>query len=287
MLVEVASLFHLLGGMAARHLTLIGGVLPPLLVAPPAPPHRGSGDIDLSLSLAISKGETSAYYRSLEERLMPYFEPTDAGFRWRKRLGAGGVSLLVDFMGAEVEATQIEDGTLQLETETAAANVGVRLRPYPLRAASVVDEDAILKKILGVPLVYDPGVKANVEIRHSGPVGFLASKADAFASRHDDKDGYDVAWWCLNAAPGAAAVAALVTERSAFRDPYFQESVAILDGAFEGPDFVGPVGFAREEGTAAGDDDRQAAERRNLAYAAVSPVLEILKSKLWSLESAG
>jgi hypothetical protein len=96
-----------------------------------------------------------------------------------------------------------------------------------------------------------------------------------------------VAWWCLNAAPGAAAVAALVTERSAFRDPYFQESVAILDGAFEGPDFVGPVGFAREEGTAAGDDDRQAAERRNLAYAAVSPVLEILKSKLWSLESAG
>ena len=32
MMVEVASLFQLLGGMAPRHLTLIGGLVPPLLV---------------------------------------------------------------------------------------------------------------------------------------------------------------------------------------------------------------------------------------------------------------
>ena len=94
MQVELASLIHLLGGMAPKHLVAVGGLVPPLLVPEPRTPHRGSADIDLSVSMAITKGETSEYYRSLEAAIEPFFEPFEAGFRWRKRDGVAGARLL-------------------------------------------------------------------------------------------------------------------------------------------------------------------------------------------------
>lgn len=111
--------------------------------------------------MAITKGETSEYYRSLEASIEPFFEPFEAGFRWRKRDGVAGVRLLVDFMGPDAEATHLEDGTLGLEDPVAVANTGGVLRLFPLSAAAIVEEDA--------------------------------QSADA-------KDGYDVSWVCLNAA---------------------------------------------------------------------------------------
>lgn len=281
MMVEVASLFHLLEGMAPRHLNLIGGLVPPLLVPGPAPHHRGSGDIDLTLSVAITAGGTADYYKSLEELLSPYFEPTDADFRWRKQEDAPGLPLLIDFMGPEIEATQVADGTLRLEDETAAGNVGSRLRPLPLRAAAVVDHDAVPLRMEGVELVYRPGVRANVEIRHAGPVGFLASKGDAFSTRDEPKDGYDVAWCCIHIDEDPDVVAGKVIEREAFKDEYFQESVATLLDAFQAPDYVGPSGYATEEHNELGPGDQVYEEARNLAFSAVHPVLERLKDALW------
>lgn len=154
MQIELASLVHLLGGMAPKHLVAIGGLVPPLLVPESPSPHRGSADIDLSLSMAITKGETSEYYRSLEAAIESYFEPFAAGFRWRKRAGVAGVRLIVDFMGPDTEASHLEDGSLQLEDPTAAGNTGVMLRPHPLASAAIVEEDARSAEIERVPLVY-------------------------------------------------------------------------------------------------------------------------------------
>jgi len=281
MQVELASLVHLLGGMAPKHLVAVGGLVPPLLVPEAPNPHRGSADIDLSLSMAITKGETSEYYRSLEATIEPYFEPFEAGFRWRKREGVGGVGLLVDFMGPEAEATQLADGTLQLESSLAAENTGVVLRPYPLASAAIVEEDAQSVEIERVPLVYEEGVHADVTIRHTGPVGFLASKADAFETRSDNKDGYDVAWVCLHARETPEEVAAWITDCPAFKNEYFQESVAKLRKAFREVTYPGPSGYAKEmnPGLAPGAD---AYERdRNAAYLRVSKVIEILRGSLW------
>ncbi len=278
---ELASFIHLLGGMAPKHLVAVGGLVPPLLVPEAPNPHRGSADIDLSLSMAITKGETSEYYRSLEKVIEPYFEPYEAGFRWRKREGVGGVRLLVDFMGPEAEATQLADGTLQLEDSVAAANTGVVLRPFPLSASAIVEEDARSVEIERVALVYEEGVHADVTIRHTGPVGLLASKADAFETRSDAKDGYDVSWVCLNAHESPEEVADWVTECPAFKNEYFQESVAKLQKAFREETYPGPSGYAREmnPGVAPGED---AYERdRNGAYLRVSKVLGILRDRLW------
>lgn len=231
--------------------------------------------------MAITRGETSEYYRSLEEAIEPYFEPFTAGFRWRKRDGVPGVRLLVDFMGPDAEATYLEDGTLQLEDPVAAGNAGVVLRPYPLAAAAIVEEDARSVEIERVPLVYDEGVHADVTIRHTGPVGFFASKADAFTTRSDAKDGYDVSWVCLNAAESPEAVAAWVTDCPAFKNEYFSESVDKLRKAFKEVTYQGPSGYAAEMNPelAPGDDayDRD----RNAAYLRVSKVIEILVDRLW------
>lgn len=281
MIDEVASLFSLLGGIAPKHLVVVGGLVPPLLVPEPPTPHLGSADIDLALSIAITKGETSEYYRSIQEVIAPFFEPTEAAFRWRKRDGVGGIALLVDFLGPEVEAVQVEDGTLLAESDTAARNTGPLLRPLPLSAAKLVDLDADVYTAEGVELVYEPGVRADIDVRHAGPAGFLASKADALGTRSDPKDGYDISWWCLNAKEDPSQVAELVMGRPAFKDEYFQESVALLQKAFREPDYPGPSGYAKEMNRNAGPGDEAFERSRNEAYLAVSQVIEILRTNIW------
>ncbi|HEX7290117.1 MAG TPA: hypothetical protein VF250_03225 [Conexibacter sp.] len=189
--------------MGAKHLIVVGGLVPPLLAPDAADAHQGSADIDLCLSVAIVHGATREYCRSIEEHLDPWFElMSPSGFRLTR-------------------------------------------------------------------------------IRHAGPVGFLAAKADALDGRDDPKDGYDVAWWCLNAAARPMDVAELVLTRPAFAHPLFQESVALLQRAFRAPDYPGPDGYARElhPHLEAGDELYELA--RNAAYASVAAVIELLVPRLW------
>ncbi len=280
---ETASLFFLLGGMAAKHLVIVGGLVPPLLLPKAADTHIGSADIDLCLSLAITKGATREYYRSIEEVLEPYFELERAsGFRWRKKERAPGLPLVLDFLApAGEDSILLADGTQALDEETAAQNAGAHLRPFPIRSGALIDEDALSSTLEGVQLVYRPGARADVTIRYAGPVGFLAAKADALQGRDDPKDGYDVSWWCLNAGRSSTEVAALITDRPAFKWEIFQESVAQLGAAFRAPDYPGADGYAREMHPDLQPNDEEYEQARNAAYAAVSEVVEILKERLW------
>jgi len=280
---EAASLFYLLGGMAAKHLVIVGGLVPPLLVPEAADAHIGSADIDLCLSLAITRGATREYYKSIEETLEPHFELERAsGFRWRKKDTAPGLPLILDFLAPAAEDdTLLADGTRALDEKTAAQNAGPRLRPLPIRSGGLIDEDALSSTLEGVQLVYRAGTRADVQIRHAGPVGFLAAKADALQGRDDPKDGYDVSWWSLNAKPSGTEVAALVTERPAFKQELFQESVAQLHAAFRAPDYPGPDGYAREKHPDLQPGNDEYEQARNAAYTAVSEVIETLKKHLW------
>jgi hypothetical protein len=144
---EAASLFYLLGGMAAKHLLIVGGLVPPLLIPKAADPHIGSADIDLCLSLAITSGTTREYYRSIEETIEPYFEPEHtSGFRWRKKDSAPDLPLILDFLAPAAEDdTLLAGGTHALDEKTATQNAGPRLRPLPVRAGRLIDEDAMSK----------------------------------------------------------------------------------------------------------------------------------------------
>jgi len=280
---EAASLFFLVGGVAAKHFVIVGGLVPPLLVPDAAEAHVGSADIDLCLSVAITEGSTRQYYRSLQEKIEPFFESSGAsGFRWRKKPDAPGISLVIDFLApSDEDRTSLADGTRELEDETARENVGLTLRPFPLRAGRLIDEDAETTTLEGVSLVYRPGARADVVVRHAGPVGFLAAKADALENRDDIKDGYDISWWCLNAKPTPKEVAGLVIGRASFKDPLFPESVSQLQSAFKAPNYPGPDGYARECFPALGAGDRPFDEARNAAYLATSEVIEELRRNLW------
>lgn len=285
---EVASLFFLVGGMAATHFVIVGGLVPPLLVPDAADAHIGSADIDFCLSVAITEGQTRQYYDSIQEKIEPFFEPAGpSGFRWRKKSGAPGLPILIDFLApGDQDRTPLADGTTDLESETAVENVGTQLRPFPLRAGRLIDADAVTVTIEGVRLTYKEGTRADVTIRHAGPVGFLAAKADALEKRDDSKDGYDVSWWCLNAKQTREEVAQLVRERPSFFDSLFQESVAQLQAAFKEPDYPGPHGYAREKNPQLAPGDQAFDEDANAAFLAVSAVIKDLKDHLWdSVES--
>ena len=282
MLEEAASLFYLLGGMGARHLVLVGGLVPPLLVTTPFEPHGGSADIDLCLSVAITEGATREYYKAIEAKIAPYFEPVPrARFRWRKKSTVGGVPLVVDFLAPEgTEGTVGPDGERVLDDETAAENTGWRLRPFAISSGALIDRDAMDRELDDVYLVYSPGEQATVRLRHAGPVGFLAAKAAALENRAEHKDGYDVSWWCINAAATPAEVAALVTERPAFADELVVYSIAMLKKAYKRPTYPGPHGYAKlsEPDAAVGSDAFESA--RNLAYVVVGDVLEELEAAI-------
>lgn len=285
LLTEAASFFYLVGGAGSAHLVIVGGMVPPLLVPERAALHLGSSDLDLCMSVAFTEGHTRQYYKSLQERIAPYFRPAgSSGFRWVKRDGVGGVPLVIDFLSHEDEfARQQPDGTRPLESSVAEVNAGPELRPFPIRSGALIERDAVERVVEGVPLVYSEklGMRADVRIRHAGPVGFLAAKADALAGRDDSKDGYDVSWWCVHAAETADEVAKLVMTRDAYRADLFQESVAELLTAYRDRDYPGPTGYATElhDGLGAGDEEYETA--RNEAFAATAPVLELLRMGLF------
>ena len=280
---EAASLVHLIGGVGSKHLIVVGGLLPPLLAPEAEALHAGSRDIDFCFSVALTEGHTREYYRSIEEQIAPYFEPLNPGstFRWIKKSTAPGLPIVVDFLAPEDPEDPLAkaEGVRDLSDQTAADNTGTRLRPFPLRAGSIIDRDAEIM-VVDIELVHRPGVRAEVQLRYAGPVGFLVAKANAFNGREDTKDGYDVSWWCLNAAPTAAKVANLVTSRPAFQDPFVPEAIHMLQAAFKGPDYMGPTGYAQEIHPDLGPGDDAFEQDRNLAYSRVSEVIEHLRQAI-------
>jgi hypothetical protein len=180
---EAASLLHLLGGMGSRHLVLIGGMVPPLLVPNAEVAHLGSADIDFCISVGMTEGATRQYAASLQELISPYFEPASpAGHRWRKRNDAPGLPLIVDFLASKTDDTVVSpEGALEPATDVVEHNLGVRLTPFAIRAGDLVDRDAELVTVEDVDLLYDRAT-ADVDVRYAGPVG--TQPARRRADRH-------------------------------------------------------------------------------------------------------
>jgi hypothetical protein len=174
-----------------------------------------------------------------------------------------------------------DPGAVQHDDRGEPGGLGAALRPFPIRTGKLIDRDAETVTRAGVPLTHRPGVRADVSLKVAGPVGFLAAKADALDGRDDPKDGYDIAWWCLNAASSAEEAAKIVIDRTAFADELFPESVHQIRAAFSERDYPGPSGYASEThpDLRAGDDDYERA--RNEAFARVAAVAELLSEKLW------
>jgi len=281
MVAEAASLLYLLGGMGAKHLVLIGGLVPPLLVKEPREAHVGTSDLDICLSVAISQGATAEYYESIEELIAPYFEPTvGTSFRWRKRAGAPGLPILVDFLAPRGESAPWADGTHALSDDTAAHNAGPRLRPFVLETQDLLELDAVEREV-DIELLYkSTPTRATVRFRHSGPLGLLVAKAFALNGRDDDKDGYDVAWFCLNLDRDPEEAVRQIAERPTFNHPLVPEALSLLKRAFKGPEYPGPTGYANVLARTHGEDPDLHARDCFDAYRATQLVVDGLIKRI-------
>lgn len=199
---EAAHLLRHLG-FAAEHTTLIGGVVPSLLVLdPPGRPHVGTTDLDLCLSLAITEGETAAYERIEASLGKAGYNSTSESFRWKQR---ERLHLTVEFFcpsGAGRPAGKMFRPK-QTENPVAKANFGSSLSALALDAGSVLSEDVIL-----VPrevVLPDGGGRTVYTFRVTGVLGFLIAKTGALVGRDKPKDAYDIVWILENWLDGPAA----------------------------------------------------------------------------------
>jgi hypothetical protein len=69
---EAASVFFLVGGTAAKHFIIVGGLVPPLLVPDAHDAHLGSADIDFCLVDGTQELEDETAAANLGPELRPF-----------------------------------------------------------------------------------------------------------------------------------------------------------------------------------------------------------------------
>lgn len=261
-----------------RHLAIIGGLVPTLLV--PEPPedidaHPGTGDIDLHLSLHLLDGETSDYYQSIIDGLdqlgLTHTERNGRTTRWRWVGRYRDVALIVDLLCPTRERPgrpePPADGTV------AERNVG----PHDDIAAIAVsfghlvpiDTVTISRRVPAAcgSLTFDFPV--------AGVTSWLCLKADGIQQRNKAKDAFDVVWLIRALGPEgiAAAIAASPLFDSEFADEAKGQLARLIDDLFLDTASIGPGQYA-----AFMEEPRSAAHKRD-AFGAVRLLSDELRRR--------
>ncbi len=266
---EAAGLMRALG-FASRHMALIGGVVPGLLVPildPGIEPHVGTTDLDFCLSVALVEGDT-AEYEKIERCL------ATAGFKaeesWRWRGGADG-RIIVEFF-CPVGPGRVPGKLFRPSGEglsRARRNLGSKFSAMVLSVGDLMSRD-IQEVRREVSLPKGKG-RATVSLRVTGPTAFLAAKAAALRERNKSKDSYDIIW-LLDAWPqGPTELARTVSRSGFFSEPIVEETLVTLEDHFGNADRAGAIAYARFLSGSGEEPDR-------LVLHAVGAVREFLRA---------
>ncbi len=238
-----------------RHLAIVGGAVPGLLLASAPdglPPHVGTGDLDLHLSLHLLDGETAEYYDAIIDGLrglgLAPDRTTKREVKWRWVGLHRGVRLQVEFLCP----TRSHGGRPEPPAPNTPAEVNFgghgEIAALGVSYGHLVPEDTITveREVRAASgwLTY-PFPVANV-------ASWLCLKTDAIVLRDKSKDAYDVVWLLAGLGPKAAAeqVAASPLLRGPNRGPTL-EQLQRLARLFSAPEMVGPESFRRfVDGTA-------------------------------------
>ena len=236
-------------GFGGRHLAIIGGLVPSLLV-PQVPvgidPHVGTADLDLHLSLQLLAGETADYYGSIIDGLRSFgLRQDDKGERrrlWRWIGPYRDIALRVELLCPSTDRPAVP--TTPTSGTAAELNIGPN------------GEITALAVGLGHLVVEDTEVvERRVETRAGSltypfPVTGLASwlclKSDAITLRDKPKDAYDIVW--VIDALGPTVVAERVARSRLLSGDLATEVTAILarlvSDQFQDTMSVGPRAYA-------------------------------------------
>ncbi len=215
-------------GFMAEHLTLIGGIVPGMLVLDPAGSHAhiGTSDLDLCLSVALAEGRTGQYEVAESALRDLGFVPAalDGSARilypaWRWRRESDGVPVVVEFLCPLTGDRPA--GHVVGEQQLATTSLGERLGALVLTDGALISHDRVE---VDTTVVLDDG-ELTYPLPVAGYASFLATKATALQRRNKRKDAYDVVW-LLEAHPdGPEGVAAEVRRSKIWRDPSLRSSL--------------------------------------------------------------
>ena len=268
---EAAGLLKALG-YGAKHVTLIGGIVPGLLVPvldPEIEPHVGTTDVDVCLSVAIMEG-TTGYYRKMQEVLKEVgFAPTEQSWRWR---GGTAVTITLEFFCPQ-PAGHLPGSPFRPEPvrKRSRANLGSKLSAIALETGALIGEDT--QEIeQDVHLPGDAG-RQRMTLRITGPAGFLAAKALALKDRSKRKDAYDVVWLLDAWENGPEGVAEAVRTSRVWGRQDLAHALEILSDQFRDAGSAGARAYAHFLADAETSPD----DVERLAQHAVEAVREFLR----------
>ncbi len=231
-----------------RHLAIVGGAVPGLLVATPPrgmDAHVGTADLDLHLSLHLLDGETADYYQAIIDGLRSLGlrpdgeEGREIKWRWigRHRDVRLQVELLCPVRSGAGRPEKPADDT------PAEANIGPggEITALAVGFGHLVPDDTITVS----RRVDSASGGLTYEFPVSGLTSWLCLKSDAIMRRDKPKDAYDVVWVLDALGPDAACE--MVTASPLLAGPFVDEVRAqlgrLIDDQFRDEGSVGPMAY--------------------------------------------
>jgi hypothetical protein len=232
-----------------RHLAIVGGAVPGLLVPDPPrgiEPHVGTADLDLHLSLHLLDGETADYYQAIIDGLRSLGLHADEAqgreVKWRWVGRHRGARLQVELLcPVRTRAGRPE----QPATETPAeANIGPggEITALAVGFGHLVPDDTITV----TRRVETASGGLTYEFPVAGLTSWLCLKSDAIMRRDKPKDAYDVVWVLDALGPDAASdlVEASPLLIGPLREEALTQVALLIDDQFRDETSVGPTTYA-------------------------------------------
>jgi hypothetical protein len=242
-------------GRHRRHLVLVGGWVPPLLM--PGAGHIGSIDVDLAID---SRQIPPHLYETIGNDLgRAGYRPTDLPNRFEREVRIGGKSFTV-----KVDLITGEYG------HPPAGGTHEIIQGMPVWRSRGVDIalDHSLEMVVAGTL--PEGGENEVCVRVAVVPAFLVMKGFALDDRKKEKDAYDI-YFCLANYPGG--IDGLVQEfQPLMESGLVRESLGKICGKFKTIDSIGPVWAAQVVQAAGGDYEfaqRDAFERARALFDAL------------------
>jgi Nucleotidyl transferase AbiEii toxin, Type IV TA system len=247
-----------------KHLAIVGGAVPSLLVPIPprgVDPHVGTADLDFHLALHLMDGETAAYYAAIIDGLRDLgLRPDhkdDREIKWRWVGQYRNIALQVEFLcPVRKTAGRPEDPA---QGTPAEANIGPRGEITALAVGYgylVPDDTEMVER-----RVEASGGSLSFEFPVAGITSWLCLKADAIMRRDKPKDSYDVVWLINAFGPDEAArrVAESPLLAGEYTDDVRVQLTRLVGDQFRDADSIGPRAYADFLGADPGASERRQA----------------------------
>lgn len=234
----LGTLFRSVGAPWVDRLCLVGGLAPRYIVPSSGyhqPPHVGSTDVDVALSVAVSASDGA--YRTLEGNLKRIGFDRVGDSSWRWQVAVDGEPVVLELLG---EDASVPGGRIiSPKVKPPAGTGGVGLLNVLGAELAFADRLKIEREFVMLD-----GAASKVVFNVANLAPFVAMKADAYLDRRKAKDAYDLIyvlrWW--DGGPSGAAMAFLASPVAG--DAFVTSALARITRDFADAGRVGPVDYA-------------------------------------------